>query len=392
MFYATNNLGERVAADVAAGLPRVPYTCPICEKAVRLRAGTQRIAHYAHVSNKECDTFAHEMTPWHLGWQALFPEDEREYVLVAGGEKHRTDILHNDVAIEFQHSPISEKEFWRRCEFHTKATRHLVWVFDVRERWMAERIEELGGSAGEEHYRWHGHRPTFCGFRPKSQPRITLVLQFEGTDDGEGVDLCEVTNVAGEPEFSYFESYDSRIDEHPFPEWIDTILIPKLDRAAAPLIPIVPNIVTHRRKKSEMPNAEEGATFVEQPDLISSVAESDASAPSDTPSEPPAPPPQPPVETTPRPQYPADRCPACGAKMVLRKGQKMHSYFTLKWTELPPFWGCSNYPACTGKREVVLPKCPGCGTEMFVQVRHRDNVPYWRCPNCNRSMDAVLKP
>ena len=103
MLYANDDFGNRVAADVAKGLARVLYRCQICGESVRIRAGTQRVAHYAHISNKECDDFAHEMTPWHLGWQSKFPETEREVVLESGGEKHRADILHDGVAVEFQH-------------------------------------------------------------------------------------------------------------------------------------------------------------------------------------------------------------------------------------------------------------------------------------------------
>ena len=405
MQYALDIANARVSADAAKNLPRATYRCPVCEGAVRLRAGTQRIAHYSHVSKKECDSFAHEMTPWHLGWQALFPEDCREYVLEANGEKHRTDVLYKNIAIEFQHSPISETEFWRRCDFYTKATRHLVWVFDVRERWAAERIEELGGSAGEENYRWRGHRPTFCGFRPKSQPRITLVLQFEGTDAGEGIDLCEVTNVAGEPEFSYFESYESRIDEHPFPEWIDTILIPKLDRAAVPLSPIVPNIVTHRRTKAEMDGERSIADEPESESTVSappiSQTEESPSSTSAQPEESPVVPETVPVATTPtvrsKPpsRFPPDKCPECGGDMVLHDGKWVDDFLhAFRRKKLPPYWTCSRY-GCPGfVVETNPPKCPKCGETMVVRSRWASRETFWGCPkfpNCNGYRPGIRK-
>lgn len=368
MIYANNSFGERVAAAVAAKLPRAPYSCPICETAVRLRAGTQRVAHYAHVSKKNCDSFAHEMTPWHLGWQSLFPESEREFVLEADGVKHRTDVFHGGVvAIEFQHSPISETEFWRRCSFYTKAARHLVWVFDMRSRWKDGQFDNVGES-GEERYFWHGHKPTFCRFKPKEQPNITLVLQFEGTDEGENVVLCEVTHADGEPPFSYFESFDSRLGGLPLPEWIDTILIPRIGVDNGSSSFDVPTVDENRNSPTGEPLSTESSVESSRSDVSASTEQQRS-----------------------HPEYPADRCPGCGSKMVLRPGRKMHSYFTGKWTELPPFWGCVRYPDCLGKRSVKLQKCPRCNTEMFVQVRHRDNVAYWRCPQCDYSMDAVLK-
>jgi len=42
---------------------------------------------------------------------------------------------------------------------------------------------------------------------------------------------------------------------------------------------------------------------------------------------------------------PEPYCPACGAKMVLRR-PKSHQNFDV-------FWGCSQYPDCKGSREVA---------------------------------------
>ena len=394
MFYAINDNNERVLALAAKDLPRSQYRCPICEQTVRLRVGTQRVSHYAHISNKECDDFAHEMTPWHLGWQSKFPEDEREVVLESAGERHRADILHDGVAVEFQHSPISETEFWRRSVFYTNAARHLLWVFDMRRRFEAGIIEEAeSGSAMWKRFVWHGHRPTFCGFLPEFYPRITLVLQFNGTDDGDNVSLCEVTHVDGLPLFSKFESVGSRLGEHPLLEWIDAVLIPKLGECDIPNLPIVPNIVTHRRKKAKASGeaeAEKGESATESP------------AP-----EPPSPLEEPPAASStfeqqsdsrqegPRQVFPPDKCPECGADMVLRLGQWVDKIGGFGRTKLEPFWGCSEwaFTRCPGKRTAVPQPCPRCGSTMEAKKGHYGNgKAYWSCPVCGYCQSAVLKP
>lgn len=42
--------------------------------------------------------------------------------------------------------------------------------------------------------------------------------------------------------------------------------------------------------------------------------------------------------------YPPPYCPLCGAKMVLRRPRAGQDW--------PPFWGCSQWPDCQGKREI----------------------------------------
>jgi ssDNA-binding Zn-finger/Zn-ribbon topoisomerase 1 len=45
------------------------------------------------------------------------------------------------------------------------------------------------------------------------------------------------------------------------------------------------------------------------------------------------------IQTKPEPY-----CPLCGAKMALRRPKKHQ--------EWQPFWGCSQYPECTGARNI----------------------------------------
>lgn len=42
--------------------------------------------------------------------------------------------------------------------------------------------------------------------------------------------------------------------------------------------------------------------------------------------------------------HPVPYCPQCGAQMKLRRPKKHQSW--------EPFWGCSEYPECQGKRNI----------------------------------------
>ena len=44
---------------------------------------------------------------------------------------------------------------------------------------------------------------------------------------------------------------------------------------------------------------------------------------------------------------PAPHCPSCGGRMVLRRPKPKAA------KQFDPFWGCANYPDCTGTREIL---------------------------------------
>ena len=108
--------------------------CPLCEKPVRARCGNIRAHHWYHESLKECAytayTHVHE-TPWHLHWKKYFDAEWQEIILTASdGEKHISDVhTPHGLTIEFQHSPISEKERISREIFYSSVGR-MIWVVD----------------------------------------------------------------------------------------------------------------------------------------------------------------------------------------------------------------------------------------------------------------------
>jgi hypothetical protein len=68
-------------------------------------------------------------TPWHRDWKMEFPISFREKAFMhkEQGEWHRADIYTNcGTTIEFQNSPITEKELLSRESFYPK----LIWVLN----------------------------------------------------------------------------------------------------------------------------------------------------------------------------------------------------------------------------------------------------------------------
>lgn len=181
MFVAINEAEERVFAQKS--LPRdVQYSCPVCGGAVRLRAGDNNVAHFAHI-HACTDTFTHDMSEWHKAWQMMFPLKNREVVITHGNETHRADVLCYGTVIEFQHSPISESEFQRRNEFYTSAGYKVVWIFDAIDLYSVDgRISYID----EWQNRWdNGAKFTWkhpwrflSGFMPQDEKSVDIFFQL----------------------------------------------------------------------------------------------------------------------------------------------------------------------------------------------------------------------
>ena len=52
--------------------------CPLCSGEVIPKCGNQRIHHWAHVSNKACDSWLEQETEWHRAWKNNFPAKSGE--------------------------------------------------------------------------------------------------------------------------------------------------------------------------------------------------------------------------------------------------------------------------------------------------------------------------
>ena len=103
--------------------------CPGCLQAVIAKCGNQRIHHWAHRSNKMCDSWWEPETEWHRSWKNYFPADWQEVFFIdkSTSEKHIADVRsEHGLVIEFQHSHINPQERIIREKFY----KNMVWVVD----------------------------------------------------------------------------------------------------------------------------------------------------------------------------------------------------------------------------------------------------------------------
>lgn len=102
--------------------------CPGCTQPMTARCGTQRVWHWAHRGNRNCDPWWEPETPWHRGWKDQFPAGWQEVIQRdEAGEKHIADVkTEYGLVIEFQHSHLPAQEMAAREVYH----RNMVWVVD----------------------------------------------------------------------------------------------------------------------------------------------------------------------------------------------------------------------------------------------------------------------
>lgn len=228
MLFALDKGGNRVYASENTERNK-EYFCPVCQGAVRLRAGSVNVPHFAHVDLGVCvDDFSNDMSEWHREWQMLFPEKNREVVITHDGESHRADVLCYGTVIEFQHSPISEVEFWRRNEFYTSAGYKVVWIFDVVDLFCdwdffvgGKTIccfDEHDYGSGGGKFRWKRAWRFLANFLPQEEKNITIFFNFiemkeiqsPKSADADGyIERIAWVKPDNNPAWSYFHtSYD----------------------------------------------------------------------------------------------------------------------------------------------------------------------------------------
>jgi competence protein CoiA len=109
-----------------------PIICPVCREPVVAKTGSLVTWHFAHKARADCDPWIERESDWHLDWKAECSVERTEVVI----GPHRADALTPDGKIvEFQHSAISADEIRERERFY----RDMVWVFDAREAYQANR-------------------------------------------------------------------------------------------------------------------------------------------------------------------------------------------------------------------------------------------------------------
>lgn len=106
-------------------------TCPSCGSLVVAKCGSRIVHHWAHLSDRDCDPWQENETPWHREWKRQFPEECRERPFRAeNGEIHRADVVTpTGIVVEIQNSPMSDEERKSREEFY----KNLVWIVNGRQ-------------------------------------------------------------------------------------------------------------------------------------------------------------------------------------------------------------------------------------------------------------------
>ena len=146
MFVAVDENNNKVSIENAD--KSVKYFCPSCGAPAIIKAANSLAVkvHFAHKKGSDCDSFSHDMSEWHLGWQRKFPIENREVTMEKDGIKHRADVFINDTVIEFQHSPISADEIAKRNDFYLSLGYRVIWIFDATDQvtnYLGDSIDPL---------------------------------------------------------------------------------------------------------------------------------------------------------------------------------------------------------------------------------------------------------
>lgn len=103
--------------------------CTSCGSELIAKCGEQKINHWAHKGNRNCDPWWEPETEWHRSWKDNYDIVWQEVALIdeKTGEKHIADVhTEHNLVIEFQHSPIKPEERISREKFY----KNMVWIVD----------------------------------------------------------------------------------------------------------------------------------------------------------------------------------------------------------------------------------------------------------------------
>ncbi len=174
MFVAFTKEKKRV--HISKAEKNEEYYCPICEELLIVRHGTINTPHFAHKSNSLCsekDGWHYDMSAWHYDWQNQFPLKNQEIIFKNNNKIHRADVFINNTVIEFQHSPISESEFYERNDFYKNLKYKIIWIFDVEDKEIKCSLNSYNNIIT---YRWKNPIRFLAKMRNKD-PNLTIYLQ-----------------------------------------------------------------------------------------------------------------------------------------------------------------------------------------------------------------------
>lgn len=163
--------------------PGLSGSCPGCDEPVIAKCGTHRIHHWAHRSNKACDSWWESETEWHRSWKNHFPIGWQEIFLPdeLTGEKHIADVrTDHGLVIEFQHSPLNTKERTIREKFY----QNMVWIVDGS-RLKKDFPRFTKGTKHFEYVRkgiFQVGKPEECFPSAWLQSSVPVIFDFKGTE------------------------------------------------------------------------------------------------------------------------------------------------------------------------------------------------------------------
>ncbi|MGF1879188.1 hypothetical protein L4D77_28445 [Photobacterium frigidiphilum] len=110
--------------------PKVKGICQYCGKPTVSKCGVKVRWHWAHARKESCDPWWDNESQWHRDWKSHWAFENQEVVAFdETGEKHIADVKSpNGTVIEFQNSPMSQKELQSREQFYGD----MVWVVNGR--------------------------------------------------------------------------------------------------------------------------------------------------------------------------------------------------------------------------------------------------------------------
>ena len=89
--------------------------CELCDSEVVAMCGNKKIWHFRHKDSDECDSFYEPITDFHLWWQGLLPEEQREVRI----GKHRADgVLKESSVILTPYEPLYSGLVWNKYQKH----------------------------------------------------------------------------------------------------------------------------------------------------------------------------------------------------------------------------------------------------------------------------------
>ncbi|MBL0269431.1 MAG: competence protein [Chitinophagaceae bacterium] len=164
--------------------PKAQALCPGCLQPVIAKCGLQRVNHWAHLNNKNCDTWWEPETLWHRSWKNNYSTECMEIVLFdeITKEKHIADVRTVDgLVLEFQHSSINSTERIAREKFYNS----MLWIVDGT-RLKRDYSRFLKGRTDLEKTNnpaiFHVHFPDECFPSSWIASAVPVIFDFKGNE------------------------------------------------------------------------------------------------------------------------------------------------------------------------------------------------------------------